>query len=215
MSRGKPQRYQIHPQEIAVYAARLMAENWISSPSEARKQILRQLGLPAQHPTPSDEDIRHQLKSHQQLYVDEEQIEILALLFQAAQQQLKQLAHFNPYLTGNLLHGIVDSSDCLPIRLYTDSEKSVELFLLGKGIGYQHISSYRGHGAEALAILAAEVEGYPGLTAELSIFHDTRLHQHRKVSADGTVLMANASKLASLAAQKLLQANPSTGLAVT
>ncbi len=134
---------------IATTAARLMAEDGISSTFAAKRKAVLSLGLPENAALPDDAEVETELRLYQRLYQDEEQTERIAYLRQKAIDFMAIVQAFNPYLTGSVLDGTAGRYAEIDIQLFTDSAKDVEIFLLNQKIDYQH-STPRSERAEAV-----------------------------------------------------------------
>jgi hypothetical protein len=59
------------------------------------------------------------------------------LLREAAVSSMRELAAFDPHLTGSVLAGIAGRYATIQLQLYTDNVKAVEMFLLDRGKAYR------------------------------------------------------------------------------
>lgn len=134
---------------IASIAARLMAEDGISSASMAKRKAALSLGLPESAGLPDDTEVEAELRLYQRLYQNEEQTDRIAHLRQKAVDFMTIMQSFNPYLTGSVLDGTAGRYAEIDLQLFTDSAKDVEIFLLNRQIDYQH-STPRSERAEAV-----------------------------------------------------------------
>lgn len=134
---------------IASIAARLMAEDGISSAFMAKRKAALSLGLPESAGLPDDTEVEAELRLYQRLYQNEEQTERIVHLRQKALDFMAIMQPFNPYLTGSVLDGTAGRYAEIDLQLFTDSAKDVEIFLLNRQIDYQH-STPRSERAEAV-----------------------------------------------------------------
>lgn len=145
---------------IAVQAARLIAEEGIEDFAFAKRKAARQLGVP-ERDLPSNAEIEEALQEHRTLFRDEDDEERLERMREAAIIVMEQLEPFRPYVTGTVLTGLGDAFSEVELEVFADSAKDVELFLLSKGISYEHNEVRRtGHDAPE-AILIFECDGVP------------------------------------------------------
>lgn len=145
---------------IAVQAARLIAEEGIEDFAFAKRKAARQLGVP-ERDLPSNAEIEEALQEHRSLFWDEEDDERLERMREAALVVMEQLAPFRPYVTGAAVTGLGDAFSEVELEVFADSAKDMELFLLSKGIQYEHSEVRRtGHDAPE-AILLFECDGVP------------------------------------------------------
>ena len=122
---------------IAHLAARLMAEDGIEDYAVAKRKAARQAGVGDTRQLPTNEEIDAALRTHQTLYGGAEHVARLRELRLRALEVMRDLERFNPYLTGSVLSGSAGKYADINIHLYTDNGKSVELYLLERGIGYR------------------------------------------------------------------------------
>lgn len=124
--------------DIAHQAARLMAEDGIDSFGLAKRKAAKQLGIPESDALPTNQEIEDALRAYQSVFQEDELRERLILLRRDALTMMRQLEMFNPYLTGPALEGIAGRYTEAEIQLFADSAKDVEIFLLNKGISFEH-----------------------------------------------------------------------------
>ena len=65
-----------------------------------------------------------------------------------AVKAMRELAQFNPYLTGSVLSGNAGKYADIDLQLFTDNAKSVELYLIDRGISYTTMQSRLYSGGE-------------------------------------------------------------------
>lgn len=143
--------------EIAVAAARLMAESGLKDFSLAKRKAAKALNLPASTPLPDNAEVEAELRTYQRLFQDEEQRERLKHLRRIALETMTRLERFNPWLAGAVLDGSAGRDSEIDIQLFPDSAKEVEIFLLNQGIEYEH-DTPRNDRAEAVLVLYREDE---------------------------------------------------------
>jgi hypothetical protein len=174
--------------EIAHTAARLMAVDGVSDYASAKRKAVRQLGLPEGYPLPPNRDIEDALRSYQALYQADEHDQVLFQLRQVAVRWLRQMAPFNPYLTGSVLNGTAGRFSHVDLHLFADSAKEVEIFLLNHGVDFDH-GTPRNERAEAMFVVEDEFA-----TANLIVFppdaervvvraRDGRVHERARLPA--------------------------------
>ena len=140
---------------IANAAARLMAEDGITDFHLATKKAARQLGLPDHVAFPDNAEVEAELRAYRSLYQGEEHAELLRAMRQSALELLQLLAPFNPYLTGSVLDGTAGEHSHIDILLFADSAKEVEIFLLNRGIVFDHVEA-RHERAEAVLVMETD-----------------------------------------------------------
>ena len=124
---------------IAVVAARLMAEDGLDDVELAKRKAAHQLNLPEWIGLPTSQAVYDALRTHQAIFHDTEQRERIVAMREEALYWMDVLADFHPYLTGSVLEGTAGRYAMIDILLYPDSDKDVEIFLLNRGIDYEHI----------------------------------------------------------------------------
>jgi hypothetical protein len=122
---------------IAHLAARLMAEDGIEDYASAKRKAARQAGLADTRRLPTNEEVEAALRTHRALYGGEAHLERLRALRTHALAVMRDLARFNPYLTGSVLTGTAGKYANINLQLYADDEKAVELYLIGRGGTYR------------------------------------------------------------------------------
>jgi hypothetical protein len=124
--------------DITSLAARMMAEEGISSYGFAKRKAAKQLGVPASEVLPGNQEIETALRDYMALYQREELQERLTLLRRDALELMRRLEQFNPYLTGAVLDGSAGRYAEAEIELFADSAQDVEIFLLNAGISFEN-----------------------------------------------------------------------------
>lgn len=124
---------------IAAVAARLMAEDGLEDVELAKRKAAHQLNLPEWIGLPTTQAVYDALRTHQSIFHDVEQRERIIAMREEALYWMEVLADFHPYLTGSVLEGTAGRYAMIDILLYPDSDKDVEIFLLNRGIDYEHI----------------------------------------------------------------------------
>jgi len=125
--------------DITNVAARIMAEEGISSYGFAKRKAARQLGAADSEVLPGNQEIEAALRDYMALFQSEELPERLAVLRREALGLMRLLEEFNPYLTGAVLDGSAGRYAEAEIELFADSPKDVEIFLLNSGISFENV----------------------------------------------------------------------------
>lgn len=74
---------------------------------------------------------------------------------QTALGLLELLADYSPYLAGSVLDGTAGEHSHIDILLFADSAKEVEIFLLNRGIAFEHAEP-RNERAEAVLVMETD-----------------------------------------------------------
>lgn len=169
---------------IAHYAARLMAEDGIEDYALAKRKAARQAGTPDTRELPTNEEIDEALKTYHQIYHQEEHRDRLRTLRGTALRAMRELAQFNPYLTGSVLSGNAGKYADINLQLYTDSAKAVELYLIDRRIPYRAAQSRLYCGAEPLTAPVYTVSD-DGTEIELTVLSPRELRGNVRTSPEG------------------------------
>ena len=140
---------------IASAAARLMAEDGIADYHHAKRKAARQLGLPEHTAFPDNAEVEAELRAYRSLYQDEGHAELILALRKTALGLLDLLADYSPYLTGSVLDGTAGEHSHIDILLFADSAKEVEIFLLNRGMAFEHAEP-RNERAEAILVIETD-----------------------------------------------------------
>ncbi|QRM18016.1 hypothetical protein GBK02_00725 [Dechloromonas sp. TW-R-39-2] len=141
---------------IASLAARLMVEDGIADFYLAKRKAARQLGLPEHTTFPDNAEVELELRAYRSLYGDAADAELLRAQRRVALEILLLFADFCPYLTGSVLDGTAGEHSTIDILLFADSAKEVEIFLLNRGIDFEHVEP-RNERVEAVLVLETDV----------------------------------------------------------
>ena len=128
---------------IASLAARLMAEDGIGDYGLAKRKAAKNLGVPDSEALPTNQEIEEALRAYLAVFQQDELRERLAILRHSALLLMRLLDEFHPYLTGPALDGTAGRYAEAEIELFADSAKDVEIFLLNRGINYEHADIHR------------------------------------------------------------------------
>jgi hypothetical protein len=148
---------------IAAAAARLMAEDGIDDFALAKRKAARQLGASDTQSLPANEEVEVELRAYQSLYQGDEQRERIRELREVALDAMQSLAAFRPYLSGPVLKGTAGRYADIDLQLFTDDNKSVELFLLNRNVPYDvdEVRHYCGDEPRTVPVLRLEWQGIP------------------------------------------------------
>lgn len=123
-------------QEIAATAARLVVEDGLEY-GPAKRQAIRQLGLPARAALPGNDEIEEAVREYIDLFCAETQACELLALRRLALRWMERLAAFRPHLGGAVWHGTATRRSDIYIQLFCDDEKSAEMALINEGLAYE------------------------------------------------------------------------------
>ena len=143
-------------QEIAIAAARMIAEEGTSyevAKRKAARQILGNSRITGEI-LPDNMSIEKEVKLYNELFLADSQPARLLHLRTLSLKLMQELEEFNPYITGAILNGTGGEHSDIHIQLFTDNVKDVEIFLLNKAIDFDvselpHFSG-KGHTIETI-----------------------------------------------------------------
>jgi hypothetical protein len=169
---------------IAHAAARLMAEDGIEDYALAKRKAARQVGIPDTRELPTNEEIDEALRTYRQIYHHEEHRDRIRVLRATALRAMRELAQFNPYLTGSVLSGNAGKYADINLQLFTDSPKAVELYLIDQDIPYRTSESRLYCGADPVTAPVYVVTD-EGTEIELTVLSPRELRGSLRTSVDG------------------------------
>lgn len=166
---------------IAHEAARLIAEDGGIDYGAAKRKAARRLGYPEHGALPDNREIEEALRSYQSLFQPQEQADALSRLRNTALHYMELLQDFDPHLTGSVLNGTAGRHSDIHLQLFTDSEKELEFFLMGRKVPYQR-SETRSEGQTRPFFSIDDPEGLVTLT----VYPSVELRTLKKSQADGS-----------------------------
>ena len=124
-------------ERIAQLAARMMATDGVQDYALAKRKAARQLGADDTQNLPNNTEIEQALRDYHELYQhDEQRVRVREMRSQAL-AAMRELALFDPHLTGPVLAGTAMRYSDINLMLFTDSPKEVELYLLNRNIPFK------------------------------------------------------------------------------
>jgi len=169
---------------IAHFAARLMAEDGIEDFATAKRKAARQAGTPDTRELPTNEEVEAALKTYQLIYHREEHRSRLRELRERAVRAMRELAQFNPYLTGSVLNGNAGKYADINLQLFTDNVKAVELYLIDRRITYKAAQGRLYAGEEMRTVQVYRVSD-GGTEIELTVLSPHDLRAPLRTSLEG------------------------------
>lgn len=194
----KPNKTRLR-RRIAGIAARLLAEHGITDYAIAKRKAAHDLGLPARTQLPEDAEVEAELRIFQRVFQADEQIERVADLLRIAGGVMDIVQKFNPYLTGSALDGTAGRYAEIDIQLFTDRAKDVDIFLLNRGIPFQHSTPRSAHAESVLTIhkddVAVNLIVYPAKRERVAFkASDGRVKEHACLDTVKKLLFASAPR---------------------
>jgi len=133
MSRRRTQGLQ---RRLVEEAARIVVEEGLNDYQRAKRKARRHLGLGADHPLPTHEDVEAAVLAHQRLFQGEAQRASLARQRRTAVAAMEMLAEFQPRLVGPVLSGAAAGHEAVTLHLFADTPETVEWFLHDRAIPF-------------------------------------------------------------------------------
>ncbi len=123
--------------ELAVTAARLIAEEGCEYAQAKRRAVQEILGEGARRSTmPDNSEVEHELRRYLKLFGGDAHRALLAALRSVAAETMQTLHEFDPHLIGAVLNGTATEHSDIHLQLFVDSAKDVELRLMNLGIEF-------------------------------------------------------------------------------
>ena len=169
---------------IAHLAARLMAEDGIEDYALAKRKAARQAGLPDTRELPTNEEIDAELRTYREIFQPDMHRDRLRTLRERALRAMRELAQFNPYLTGSVLSGSAGKYADVNLHLFTDSPKAVELHLIDRKIPYRTSQARYYCGSETVMAPVYTVAD-DGTEIELTVLSPRELRGALRSSPEG------------------------------
>lgn len=135
-------------QEIAIAAARMIAEEGTSYDVAKRKAARMVLGNSriTGEILPDNATVENEVRLYNELFLSDTQPARLLHLRHLSLRLMKKLIIFNPYVTGAVLKGTGGEHSDIHLQLFTDNVKDVEIFLLNNGIDFDVSESPQSRG---------------------------------------------------------------------
>ncbi|HWV05065.1 MULTISPECIES: UDP-N-acetylmuramate--alanine ligase [unclassified Ralstonia] len=156
-----PKRPSLDParvrEEIAITAARMIAEDGADYATAKRKAARQVLGTESRAPgewLPDNEQVETEVREYQALFQAESQPRVLALLRRIALLLMEGLAVHNPYLAGAVFNGTASEHSDIHLQVFCDSPKDVAIFLLNAGVDFDTTESAHFAGRDEVETLS-------------------------------------------------------------
>lgn len=172
---------------IAAHAARLMAQDGIEDYGLAKRKAAKLLGIPDARRLPNNDEIDAALREYRDIYQGEAHNLRIRRLREQAVRAMRELADFDPHLTGSVLAGIAGPYAVIHLQLFTDNPKAVELFLIDRGMAYKTGQSrlYVGQEPRVLPVFTLE-DG--DATIELTVLDARDRRAPMRATAEGRTI---------------------------
>ncbi|RKP51153.1 UDP-N-acetylmuramate--alanine ligase [Trinickia fusca] len=198
-----PQRVR---EEIAIAAARLIAEeglDYSSAKRKAARQVVGQARVAGEW-LPDNDQIEEEIREYQSLFQSDSQPAVLRRLRAIALDWMKRLAPFNPYVTGAVLNGTAGEHSDIHLQVFCDNAKEVAIYLLNANVQYDvsETRHFGGRGAvETLSFLWRASRAEEPVGMHIALYDTDDLRGAVRADARGRAARANAETLEALLAE--------------
>ena len=131
---GGPSAKRLH---VARLAGRIMAEEGVATPAQARAKALDRLGIPAQRDVPDNRQIAAFLCEYQRLFQADSQAQALRIRRAVALRAMSLLTEFEPLVAGPVLDGSAGTQSWVSLHVFADAPEDVGIALLNLAIPYK------------------------------------------------------------------------------
>ncbi len=121
---------------VARLAARIMAEEGVATPGQARAKALDRLGITAQRGVPDNREIAAFLCEYQRLFQTERQGRALRQRRTVALSAMALLSEFEPLLAGPVLDGSAGAGSWVSLHVFADTPEDIGIALLNLAVPY-------------------------------------------------------------------------------
>lgn len=138
MGKRKPRAKQLGAlrREVAVEAARIMAEDGLRNHLDAKLRAAERLGLSSDAALPRNKEIEAAFREHLMLFKADSQPRLLREMRQSALNALRFFETFEPRLVGAVLDGSADEFSAVCLQVFTDTDEEVGWHLDQHGIPF-------------------------------------------------------------------------------
>ncbi len=176
-------------QQLAMEAARIMAEEGVNDYQFAKRKAATRLGAVGSRNSlrnlPRNDEIQQALEEYLRLFKADSQPAILNKLRQIAVQAMRLLQKFSPRLVGSVLGGTASEHSNINLHIFADTPKDVILFLMNERIPYESAE-------KTLILMNGENASYPmyrftlqGVVLEVVVFDADDIRQAPRSPIDG------------------------------
>lgn len=189
--------------EIALVAARMIAQDGADYGTARRKAARQVLGVDQPKPNmmPDDVQIEDEVRKYQALFGGAAHTERLLHLRETALAVMEALSDFNPYITGAVLNGTAGEHDDIHLQLFADSAKEVQIYLLNRNVNIEISETPHFKGGRHAAV---ETVSFPWMkeTVHAELYEYQDLRGALKPRADGRPQRLDAAGLRALIANE-------------
>ena len=175
-------------QQLALEAARIMAEEGVNDYYVAKQKAAARLHAPHTQNMPRNDEVQAALMEYQRLFKSATQPQQLQQLRLASLRAMSFLQRFEPRLVGAVLDGSATAYSNITLHLFADPPDGVGLFLMDEGVPYnlgsQRVTMVNGEVVEALVYTINDKED----AIELVVFDHKALRNPPRCPVTGKAL---------------------------
>ena len=190
-----PQRVR---EEIAIAAARLIAEDGLDYSTAKRKaarQVVGETRVGGEW-LPDNGQIEDEIREYQAIFQSESQPAVLRRMREVAFEWMQRLQAFNPYLTGAVLNGTAGEHSDIHLQCFCDNPKEVAIYLLNANVQYDvsETRHFAGRGyVETLSFLMRPSRDEEPMGIHVALYDTNDLRGAVRADGRGKLARANAS----------------------
>jgi hypothetical protein len=195
-----PQRVR---EEIAIAAARMIAEDGLDYATAKRKAARQVMGETRVEGTwlPDNDQIEEEIREYQALFQGESQPAVLRHLREIALEWMARLEAFKPFVTGAVLNGTAGEHSDIHLQIFCDNPKDVAIWLLNANVQYdvsetRHFAA-RGY-VETLSFIYRPARDEAPVGIHVALYDTDDLRGAVRADARGRLARANAQALRAL-----------------
>ena len=172
--------------EIAAAAARMVVEEGLEY-GVAKRQALKQLGVSARTPLPSNDQVEAAVREYIQIFCTDTQPAELVALRRLAAEWMARLSDFRPHLSGSVWRGTATRLSDIYLQLFCDDSKSAEIKLIDQNVRYEvsTVNGFHGEAVDALSLVLSCTELGQRVGLHLMIYDFDDLRGALKPDAQG------------------------------
>lgn len=155
--------------ELAVAAARIMAEEGVRDFGKAKRKAAERLGLPASTSLPGNDEVQAAFKDYLALF-HQDLPHTVARLRRCALEAMERLVEFEPRLVGPVLEGAATQYTDVQLHVTATNPEDLQFFFQEHGIDFEQIERRLRFGGERVATFPAFRFQAADITIEVVVF---------------------------------------------
>lgn len=190
-------------EEIAIAAARLIAEDGLDYSTAKRKaarQVVGETRVTGEW-LPDNNQIEEEIREYQAIFQSESQPAMLRRMREVALEWMDRLREFNPYLTGAVLNGTAGEHSDIHLQCFCDNPKEVAIYLLNANVQYDvsETRHFAGRGyVETLSFLMRPSRDEEPMGIHTALYDTNDLRGAVRADGRGKLARANATAVRAL-----------------